>query len=129
MSGVSFTLERAIELAAEKNCRVRYPAPNELFLDIDNDDDFEHFEAALAILRTHIEVDGFDVTVSRSGVPNRHIVVRLVRPVANDMERVLLQAVLGSDRVHEMLSLIAMKKGTMTHPTLLFEPKGEEAAA
>lgn len=123
MSDSSFTHERALATAAATDCRIRYPAPNELFVDIDSDADFEVFEKHLAILKTHVTVDATEITPSRSGLPCRHVVVRLERPVSGPLERLLLQSVLGSDRLHELLSWLAVTKGTTPYPTVFFEPK------
>lgn len=124
MSASSFTLEGAIAAAEAANCQVRYPAPNELFVDIDSEEDFALFEKHLAVFREQcIAVESVDVTPSKSGLPKRHVVVRLVEPVADATQRVLFQALLGSDRLHELLSLLAIREGTTPHPTMFFEPK------
>ena len=60
-------------------------------------------------------------TESPSGKPHHmHVRVRLSRPVKHPYERILLQAVLGSDRMHEALSWNEVDRG-LDDPTVFFE--------
>lgn len=119
MSDCSLTEDRMLEAAKAKNQRVRYPKPNQLFLDIDSEDDFDLFNEQLHVLKQHLTVSGVEVTVSKSGLPHRHVVVTLGRKVSK-LERIALQTMLGSDRVHELLSWCALGKGNKK-PSVLFE--------
>lgn len=120
VSGSSPTIEAALAAAAAKGTPVvREPAGNELFLDIDSAEDAEFFASQLLILEENIGIEGFVSTVSKSGLPHRHVVVTLARDVTT-LERIALQAMLGSDRKHELLSFLDMQKG-MEKPTLFFE--------
>lgn len=121
MSGASMTLDAASAKAASKGLVVKLPAANELFVDIDNDADFAVFTKHLATLGEHVSVLGFDETPSNSGGTHRHVVVRLGRDIANDVERIFLQAVLGSDRLRELLSWACIQAKASPHPSVFFE--------
>ena len=60
------------------------------------------------------------VRPSPSGRPGRHhVVVTMPRPVS-PMERIALQAILGSDPIREMLSWFRIERG-IEEPTIFFE--------
>ncbi len=63
----------------------------------------------------------YSLKPSKSGSPNRHIVVD-TKIVLHPVLRLALQCMLGSDRKHELLSYIAMTYGH-AEPTLFFEAK------
>jgi hypothetical protein len=56
---------------------------------------------------------------SRGG--NRHIILRVGMQIS-DLERVLLQAVLGSDPQREVLAWIRIRQG-IPYPSSLFKPR------
>lgn len=117
MSGSSLTVDAMLACAEKKKQTVRYPAENELFLDIDTDEDYKiliHNADVLGNL-----VSGILTTISKSGLPHRHVVVTLSTHVTQ-LERILLQACLGSDRKHELLSYLAALDGN-AQPTVFFE--------
>jgi hypothetical protein len=121
--------EAACEQAEAKGCNVVLPRPNQLFIDIDTHEDFLTFFEHRAMLDS-IGEGGKVIsdTPSKSGLPRRHIVLEFDRDLDN-MERVLLQAVLGSDRKRELLSWIRIRSGASEHPTLFFEPKEQPVVA
>lgn len=130
MSSSSLTLAAAEDDAKAKGLVVKTPARDELFVDIDSDADFEVFAKHLKILGRFVAVRSYTVSPSNSGGERRHVVVRLSRDVVDDSERVLLQAVLGSDRLRELLSWERIRSGVREHPTVFFEkPILEEAEA
>lgn len=106
--------------AAAKGLVVVLPGPCELFVDIDCAEDLVAFEKSIAVLDT----DGAWTVVRRpspSGRPGRfHVVITLERPVKDAFERIMLQAILGSDRLHESLSYQAAARG-VANPTVFFE--------
>lgn len=120
MSGMTVDKEAK---AAAKGCILRRPEPHELFLDLDD-------EAACRTLWENLPiVDAagpgrvlrVEVTPSPSGAPwHYHAVVALDRPVTSFRERVLLQSLLGSDRMHEALALREIAAG-LPDATVLFE--------
>ncbi len=121
MSGSALTFEAAQADAAARGLVIRLPAANELFVDIDTAADFKLFHHLLSILEEYEPVLGYEVTPSASGGDHKHVIVRLARDVASDDERVLLQAVLGSDRVRELLSFARIRSKAREHPVLFFE--------
>jgi len=121
MSEVSLTLEAAVEAATMKGLVLKFPAADELFVDIDSNEDFEVFEKHVARLGAFVPVSSIEITPSNSAGERRHAVVKLGRDVVSDSERVLLQAVLGSDRMRELLSWARIQSGLREHPTVFFE--------
>ena len=113
--------QRAINEAAEKNLNVVFPKANELFIDIDNEHSFQMYIKQSMIARRHIGMVDEDITPSKSGLPKRHIIVTLDHDVT-EVERAGLQAMLGSDRVRELLAYVQAKNND-PHPTLFLEKK------
>lgn len=101
-----------------ENCpagyRVKLPAENELFLDLDSTEAYEAFNQRLGTLQQYMEAT---VTSDRPSKTrgHRHVVVRLGRRVTA-AERIALQAGLGSDPLRELLSTLRalVKPGTVT---------------
>ena len=121
--GPEKTLMRSHEAEAyakANNLEVRFPKPNELFLDLDSaihlDTFFRNFDLAKAVF-------GLDITYvsarSRRKRDGSHIVVTLPRDITN-IERLLWQAILGSDLRREAHSYRNMLRGD-ERPTLFFE--------
>jgi len=96
------------------------PATDELFIDIDSEDDFELLDNRLQTLRLNgVGVDTIRTTPSRrSG--HYHVVLRLDRNIDPTM-RVALQACLGSDRKREILSALRILFDMDRPPTVFFE--------
>jgi len=111
----------AIEKAASDGLLVVYPTENELQIDIDNEQSYLFFLRQKNILNRFVRIESFDVRPSKSGLPRRHITVRLQTPVTV-LERLCLQACMGSDRIREVLGYVRYKTNDPT-PTLFFEKK------
>ncbi len=118
MSKSSMTIENTFKEATSKGLVVKIPEPNELFLDIDSRADFEHFQNIIGCLP---DVRGWVRTPSKSGYPKCHVVVTLNKIVSAE-ERILLQACLGSDRLHELLCYLAKCQGN-PQPSVFFEKR------
>jgi len=91
-----------VEVAAERDKKVIYPKPNELFIDIDSPENLKIFHKNLVIL------DRMSVTLGYKQYPSRteghcHIIVNMFDDVKDEKERCLLQALLGSDQTKELL--------------------------
>ena len=115
---------RAEIRAAAVGCVIVEPKPNELFVDIDREEDLQFFRTNLGWLEDL--VTGFDITPSQSGAPGHyHIVVRLSRPVKDAYERIALQCLIGSDRLRELLSWrnVVHQSG---RPTVFFEKPSDK---
>ena len=117
------TVDQAEEKAAAKGLACILPKPSELFIDIDDNASADRFEKAFDILKgnNRYELRVVRSTPSQSGDPYRfHIVVDLGRPVINEVERIALQAILGSDPAREALSWMHLQQGT-TNVSRFFE--------
>jgi len=110
------TIESAAAKAKSLGRVVTFPRPNELFLDIDSEIAMRRFVRGV----TRLSGVTYLVRPSPSGRPGRHhVVVTMPRPVS-PMERIALQAILGSDPIREMLSWFRIERG-IEEPTIFFE--------
>lgn len=110
----------ATEAAKAKGLVVVWPKPDQLFVDIDDDVSLATFEKHVLIVKAVIPCTWM-VMRSPSDKPDRwHATVKLTRPVEDVFERILLQALLGSDLFHEILSWKQATAGNAT-PTCFFE--------
>src|SRR2546421_648626 len=110
----------AMVMATKSGWSVKHPADNELFIDIDDRSGYIRFVRARKVLREFLEIKEIIKTPSKSGKPSRfHITVRLEQPIT-PLERILLQALFGSDQMREIFSYQNLKRGD-SHPTLFFE--------
>ena len=96
------------------------PGLNQLQLDIDDDAAYQTYVRNSGILRKYWLVKDVQERPSKSGQSgHRHITITLGRNVS-DVERIALQAVLGSDLKREQFSLVRiLEKDPL--PTLFFE--------
>jgi hypothetical protein len=113
------TTSEAISWAAENNLDVFIPNDRHLLIDIDRDIDRRTFERNRDLIETSYGIENISESTSRSG--GTHITVTLRDPITA-IERIALQAVLGSDRRREAHSLRRWFEGEL-HPTIFFEKK------
>ena len=104
--------------------RIRVPEDNELFIDIDTAEAFEEFENRRFVLYRLLKaaghtIDGIEVTPSKSGLPHRHIVLRLSGAMTME-QRIIFQLALGSDYVREMMNYAAWLNGE-PNPSIFIE--------
>jgi hypothetical protein len=107
--------------AKERGLICVYPEPNELFIDIDQEFELDHFEWAFSMFQ-QLYPGAEEVTKpSKSGEAGHfHITVILPFEIKSPEQRVMLQAILGSDPKRELLTLKNIAEGDKT-PTLFFE--------
>lgn len=122
MSDGHRTLGEAEALAKARGCVIVYPKPNELFIDVDSAADMVAFEKSFEILKKEWpESKVVRKTSSSSGRPWRfHFVVDMGCSLS-ELERIALQACLGSDRTRELLSFIRWDVDHDPSPTIFFE--------
>jgi hypothetical protein len=113
--------KNAEDRAVSEGLDIRFPADNELFIDIDNEHSYLMFQKQIDIVKKYVRATGHTVKPSLHGLPGRHIVVTLSRNVT-ELERICLQACMGSDRVRELLGFI-QNANKDPHPTLFLEAK------
>jgi len=113
------TSAEAREWATKEGLTVRTPADNELFIDIDNSLEFDQFVRNYDIVDRFAGIQNVFTTPSRSKPEGKHIVVILYNKIT-PLERIALQAILGSDRRREGHSIIRLQDGDR-EPTLFFE--------
>jgi hypothetical protein len=137
------TMEQCLELAKTLGRTVKLPAANELQLDIDSEEELNGFRARFARLKKILGRDpekilgrdpgdrrGGEATWTKapspSGKPGRyHVTVTLPRVGMTHVERIVLQAVLGSDPMREVLNFRRWQYGD-EQPTLFFELEDDQ---
>lgn len=118
--GDSLASSSAYSYATQHGLRVVLPRANELLIDIDSSRQLEIFDRNYPRLIRYVGVIDRIEKASRSGeYGRRHITVVLERDVT-PTERILLQAVLGSDLTREFLSYARILEGD-PNPTLFLE--------
>lgn len=120
--------DHAAHAEATANSRgliVVLPGDEDLFIDIDDAESMAVFDRNIEIVKASDNVIEIKKTPSPSGKDGRfHIVVTLGRPIKDALERIMMQALLGSDRLHETLSWQGAVRGD-ANPTLFFEKPTE----
>lgn len=116
-----------VKEAAEQNLKLVLPESSQhLLVDIDSEDDEIHLlhmiHDVLASNRINVEIE--KSIPSRSGEPgHKHYYLRISGDdliLHTPVDRILLQAVLGSDRKRELLSYLRLRR-TSYYPTVFFE--------
>lgn len=118
-------LDRALEQAAAQNADVVMSTPYTLLLDLDTVAGEQQFARNLPVVQEYYHVELKDTWPSKSGAGHRHVVLELGQPLPLQ-DRVLLQAILGSDPKREMLSFIRLKNEPEREPdtmSMLFRPR------
>ncbi len=79
---------------------------DQLFLDIDSEEDWEYFLNRWGIVSNYLPVNKeYEVRPSIGGLPGRHVIIHLPEPMPLE-NRIAWQAVLGSDRKKEFNNLL-----------------------
>ena len=117
----SIRSEEVQALAEETDCDILVATPTTLLLDIDSHADLSFFRKQYERLKDHFPFKGYVTLKSRSG--NWHVIVTLRCEMAL-RERIMLQAVMGSDRVRDALSLVRDLLGD-EKPVLLLRPRSQ----
>lgn len=113
--------EKREEKCLAQNSRIVYPTDWEIQLDIDNEHSYLLFNNQIRIARQYLSIVGIEEHPSKSGLPKRHITITLDYKVT-PLERIALQACLGSDRIRELLGFMRLNL-KQTNPTCFFEKK------
>jgi len=95
---------------------------NLLLLDLDDKAARSTFDHNLDVVKRIFGVEKIDAWVSKSGGDHQHVAVTL-KQKATILERVAIQAALGSDPIREILTLVRLRNG-VKEPSRLFRPKG-----
>jgi hypothetical protein len=123
--------QRAIDQALVEGLEVVFPEPNQLQIDIDNEHSHLLLQNQLLIVEKFVGHSNCEAKPSKSGNPHKWHVTLTFDRTFTPLERIGLQAMLGSDRVRELLSFVQMENED-PHPTLFLEktaPKQLAAAS
>lgn len=125
-SGYSETREEYLTRMEDEGFEVVFPESNELLIDIDTEEQYRMFKLHYERLRDEQDFKTMSYTehFSKSGPPRRHIHLKMPWSMS-PIERIAWQAVLGSDVIRELLSMIRLYRGD-GHPTLFAEPKRDQ---
>ena len=118
-TAVDHSSQFSLDLARKEGWRIVVPTAFELLVDIDSDTDFDRFKQAYHRAATCGMVSGYSARPSKSGGNRQHITVTVPLKIT-PLERIALQAILGSDWQRELYSLERLNKGDAI-PTLFFE--------
>ncbi len=110
---------RRAKACAERGVRIVEPGDNELFIDIDTHESLGIFHANVRALGKLVKSSSMHSSPSRKA-GRYHIRVKLTRAVKDAFERIMLQALLGSDLNREIISWRDANGGA-TKPTVFFE--------
>jgi hypothetical protein len=125
MSGL-LNSDKVVERSKTTGERVIFPADDELQLDIDSEADLAVYRDLRTILtEAHFWSELSCVPSKTAG--HYHVTMKLSHPVTA-MERLLLQACLGSDRKRELLGYLNLTRGDQ-RPTLFIEPPIKQLTA
>lgn len=101
---------------------ISYPEADELQIDIDSEEQYETCMKAIDMFCANMDhALTYDEAPSRSGLPRRHIRIRMPFDMT-PWQRIALQASFGSDFQRELLSCIRVLRGD-EHPTIFVEKK------
>lgn len=110
----------AHEIAVKNGWKVILPEANQLLIDIDNEADYQVWSRARHLIEKTLKIKKVVETPSKSEKPGKwHITVDL-GVTLTAAERITLQAMLGSDRMREILSFFRLQN-TDSEPTLFYE--------
>lgn len=87
--------------------KIVYPKDDELFIDLDSESAYGNFQERFQYVKVVSDEWGsasYKTTPSKSGLPKRHVVIRVPGKVFSDYERLALQFAFGSDFIREALS-------------------------
>lgn len=114
------TREAELEQAAKGRVIVR-GEPLRILLDLDTPEARAQYDSMLPIVRRYWTID--DISEWKSSGGNTHIAIRFRdTPELSVVERLLLQSILGSDPLKELLSFRRYLNG-VEDPTVLFQPR------
>lgn len=111
-----------IDKASKEGFTVIRGNHNTLLLDLDGEDRLNYYEMILPKVKKNFELIELTRYKSKSG-KNWHVVLQ-TNMILTVSTRVALQAILGSDPIKEMLSLVKLKNNVPTKDiVVLFKPK------
>jgi hypothetical protein len=107
-----FSLDNELVVMKAKENRIKVQEADNytLQIDINSEEDYHIFTMNYQIVAKHLTVREVEEYLSVSKYSHKHIIITLVEPLS-EMERICLQACLGSDRTREALNYFRSKQG------------------
>jgi len=97
------------------------PKKWELFLDLDTPSSLDQYDAMLLLLQKQFVAVEYKRTTSRNGNTHVYLIVPALDFDDDNILRCALQACLGSDPKHELLSLLSILRSSPAPPTVFYE--------
>lgn len=115
------TTHEVIRKAKERGCDVLLPEDDELFIDIDTDEQYELMQERLRKFPNMMFMQARIVrdVPSASGLPHRHVTVKIGEPMPPEI-RAAMQMFLCSDPVREILAIRRVLQG-VENPIIFIE--------
>ncbi len=121
VDGTLRSADEARKWAISRGLLVVTPRDNQLFLDLDTQEQVSRFMNMYQLLGKFGMFKSYSATYSRSGPPHKHIVVELTQDLS-PVHRTALQAILGSDPLREFHNIRRDLDGDI-EPIMFFEEK------
>lgn len=113
--------ENAPDKAARLGLILVEPLPNEIFVDLDNDEEIQGFRKRInTFMKVFRDAEVSYTTSSGGGI---HAYISVPDAVFSVAERIALQAALGSDCLREIIAIDHYKNG-YAYPSVFFENPG-----
>ena len=111
----------AYDMAEANGLLVVVPLPNQIQIDIDSDADYAVYTSNYPTVARIRTITAQSCQPSRNKIEGKHITLTFEETLT-PIERIAFQAILGSDRIREALSLERIYNNDPT-PTLFLEKK------
>ena len=115
------TQAQAIKTAIRNGFSVIEGYENTLLLDLDSHYDISYFKFIFPVFQSYVKCSIKDEWRSKSG-KGKHMVIKLEEPMPSLECRSMCQAILGSDRIHELLSFFKNYVKEGAESVVLFKP-------
>jgi hypothetical protein len=99
-----------------------FPGTQDIQLDIDDEPGYKVYLAHKKVLEKNWGILQEVIRPSKSGKPGKKHITLTLKMALSPLERITLQACMGSDRMRELLSLVQLNAKDQ-NPTLFFERK------
>lgn len=112
--------QKQLQKAREQGFEIVEGKPDKLLIDLDSWEDKLKFDSMFNMFSKHYNIEGIKRWPSKSG-KGEHVVIKTANRF-NSLERIALQAILGSDIKREMFNFVKAEKFGVREPSVLFKP-------
>ncbi len=112
-----------VKIAKAKGQEVVEADPKTLQIDIDTEEDWTRWQEGYEILGNVLDIDSYEVKMSGSGYPHRHITIKLLNKT-DVWKRIALQMCFGSHITREILNCKRVLNNSEVTVLFFEKPKG-----